>query len=106
VTFQKSVAPLTANCAVVPGDVINVNTDGGGTAGATEVDIFILPDAGLYTEAVYTDPQTLVTGDPRGLYEPFNTLTGALEVEVIYNANRDVNAAGRGGLHGMAHFFS
>lgn len=105
-TFQKSVAPLTANCAVVPGDIINVLTDGGGTAGATEVDVFILPDAGIYTDPIYTDPQTATTGDPRGLYEPFNTLDGVIEIEVVYTANRDVNASGRGGLHGIAHFFA
>jgi hypothetical protein len=105
-TKQKSVANGTANCAVVPGDVINVISDGGGDAGAAEFDVIIQPEAGVYTEAVYTDPQTTTTGDPRGLYEAFNTLDGAKEIEVVYNANRDLNAAGRGGLHGMAHFFA
>lgn len=103
---NKSVADGTANTAVNAGDTINIVTDGGGNAGGSEFEFGILPDAGITFDAVYTDPQTATTGDPRGLYEPFNTLDGVIEIEVIYNANRDLNASGRGGLYGMAHFFA
>lgn len=104
--FEKAVANATANCAVLAGDTININNDGASSSGAVQVFVGIQPDAGLWTEPVYTDPQTATTGDPRGLYEAFNTLSGSIEIEVVYNANRDLNASGRGGLHGISQFFS
>lgn len=103
---QKFAPTSISDNAVAVGDTINAITDGGGNAGATQLEVLIQPDAGLYTDPVYTDPQTVSTGDPRGLYEPFSTLDGVIEIEVVYNVNRDLNASGRGGLYGMAHFFS
>lgn len=103
--FAKSVANGTANCAVVAGDTINVLNDGASSSGATEVDIIIQPEGGIFTDAVLTDPQTITTGDPRGLYEAFNTLDGVKVIEIVAAYSRSVNAAGRGGLHGIAHFF-
>jgi hypothetical protein len=104
--FAKMQANATANSAVVAGDTINIINDAVTAAGTAEMEVLIQPDAGVFTDAVYTDPQTATTGDPRGLYEPFNTMTGSLPIEVAYIANRTVNASGRGGLHGIAQFFS
>lgn len=106
VTFQKSVANGTANCAVLAGDTINILNDGASASGAAEVDIIIQPEGGIFTDAVLTDPQTATTGDPRGLYEAFNTLDGSKVIEIVATFSRWVNSNGRGGLHGIAQFFS
>lgn len=106
VTFQKSVANGTANCAVNAGDVINVLNDGASSSGAVEVDVLIMPEGGIFTDAVLTDPQTATTGDPRGLYEAQNTLNGSIEIEIVAVYSRKLNSNGRGGLHGIAQFFA
>lgn len=103
--FARAVPTLTANCAVIPGDLINVVNDAVTASGAVEVEFIIQPDGGQFIDAVYTDPQTATTGDPRGLYEPFVTMNGVRVIEIVATFSRWVNAAGRGGLHGMAHFF-
>lgn len=105
-TFEKSVADATANCAVVPGDVINVVNDGASSSGAAVVYIGILPSSGLFIQPSFTDPQTATTRDPRGLYRPYVTLNGSREIEVVYTASRKVNSSGNGGLYGIRHFFS
>ena len=104
--FAKSVANGTANCAVNAGDVINVNNDGASASGAAEVDIIIQPEGGIFTAPVFTDPQTATTGDPRGLYEAFNTLDGSKVIEVVFAASRYMNSSNNGGLHGIQHFFA
>lgn len=104
--FAKSVANGTANAAVIAGDVINVNNDGGSNAGATEVDITIQPEGGIFTMPVFTDPQTATTGDPRGLYEAFNTLDGSKVIEVVFLPSRYINSSGNGGLHGIRAYFA
>lgn len=104
--FAKAVANNTANCAVLAGDLINVIGDGASSSGAVEVEILIMPEAGTFVDPVRTDPQTLTTGDPRGLYEAFNTLNGTRIIEVVAVYDRSVNAAGRGGLYGIQHFFA
>lgn len=103
--FARSVANLTANCVVVPGDTFNIINDAVTASGAVEVDVIIQPDGGVFTDAVYTDPQTAITGDPRGLYESFVTLNGARRIEIVATYNRAINTNGRGGLYGIAHFF-
>jgi hypothetical protein len=60
--------------------------------------------AGTFVQAVLTDPQTATTGDPRGTYDPTATLDGIAEVDVIILVDNSRNAAGNGGLHGIAHF--
>lgn len=59
-----------------------------------------------FTDVVRTDPQTLTTGDPRGTFNPTGTEDGAKELIVIGVADNYVNAAGNGGLHGIAHVFA
>jgi hypothetical protein len=53
--------------------------------------------------AVLTDPQTAVTGDPRGLYTPLTAPNGTLRELGIYG-DAAVNTAGNGGLVGIRHF--
>lgn len=63
----------------------------------------VLQSAGTFIAAVFTDPQTLTTGDPRGTYDPTATLDGTAVIEVDCRVSDFVNAAGNGGLHGIAH---
>jgi hypothetical protein len=57
-------------------------------------------NAGTFVGAVYTDPQTATTGDPRGTYLPVTVIpTGAIPFSIIVNA-----AVSRKNLHGVAHF--
>lgn len=53
---------------------------------------------------VLTDPQTNVTGDPRGTLTPTNAPNGVREYSIFMTGNPSVNAAGNGGLHGIRHF--
>jgi hypothetical protein len=55
------------------------------------------------TPAVLTDPQTAVTGDPRGLYTPLTPPNGVLAYELSMIGDPTVNAAGNGGLVGIRH---
>lgn len=52
------------------------------------------------------DPQTAVTTDPRGTYTPQSTLNGTAVLTVHLIPDHKNNAAGNGGLHGLAHFYS
>lgn len=55
-------------------------------------------------EAVLTDPATVLTGDPRGLYTPTTAPNGVLRYAIVMNGDPSVNAAGNGGLHGIRQF--
>jgi hypothetical protein len=55
-------------------------------------------------EAVLTDPATVLTGDPRGLYTPTTAPNGVLRYGLVMNGDPSVNAAGNGGLHGIRQF--
>lgn len=61
---------------------------------------------GTLVTAENTDPQTATTADPRGTYDPQTTLNGSTRLSITVLTNRYVNAAGNGGLHGIAHFSS
>lgn len=52
------------------------------------------------------DPQTSVTTDPRGTYDPNTTLDGVKLISGIFLPNSDINASGNGGLHGLAHYYA
>ena len=60
--------------------------------------------AGTFTAGLLTDPQTATTSDPRGLYVPTTTPNGTKVLGAVLLPNSDVNAAGNGGLHGIAHY--
>lgn len=59
---------------------------------------------GTLTAAVLTDPQTATTGDPRGTYTTNATMNGTNRIEIVALVDNFVNAAGNGGLQGVAHF--
>jgi len=60
--------------------------------------------AGTFVSGVLTDPQTATTVDPRGTYVPTTTPNGTKILGAVFIPNSDVNAAGNGGLHGIAHY--
>lgn len=59
--------------------------------------------AGTFAAPIFTDPQTLTTGDPRGTYDPTAVLNGTKIIEVDLELSYFENAAGNGGLHGIQH---
>ena len=61
---------------------------------------------GTLTAGVRTDPQTATTADPRGLYTPNGTVNGTNLFVLVVLTDNFVNAAGNGGLYGIAHFSS
>lgn len=68
-----------------------------------ELEDNVLAAAGTLTAPVFTDPQTLTTGDPRGTYTTTGTLDATAVFEIDIVATDFVNAAGNGGLHGIKH---
>ena len=64
----------------------------------------VLAAAGTLTAASLVDPQTATTTDPRGSYAPTTTPDGVKVITAAFDFMNDVNAAGNGGLHGLAHF--
>lgn len=61
---------------------------------------------GTLTAPIFTDPQTAITGDPRGTFVPNTAPNGSRFIEVDVELSNYVNTAGNGGLHGIAHFNS
>lgn len=59
---------------------------------------------GTLTAPVLTDPATVSTADPRGLYNPNGTLDGAKQLVITAMADPSVNSSGNGGLHGIRHY--
>ena len=60
----------------------------------------IAANGGTFAGAVYTDPQTAITGDPRGTYLPVTVIPdGTNTFSITVNA-----AISRGNLHGVAHY--
>lgn len=55
-------------------------------------------------EAVLTDPSTVLTGDPRGLYTPTTAPNGTNRYALVMNGDPSFNAAGNGGLYGIRQF--
>lgn len=50
------------------------------------------------------DPATATTTDPRGTYDPQSTLNGTAFLSATFIPDEGINAAGNGGLHGLAHY--
>lgn len=59
--------------------------------------------AGTVVAGVRTDPQTVTTADPRGLYTPTTTPNGAKVLVAFFLLDGFVNSSGNGGLYGIAH---
>ncbi len=63
-------------------------------------DSAVAANAGTFTAAVLTDPQTATTADPRGRYLPVTVIpNGTVVFSIVVNACVD-----RGNLHGVAHY--
>lgn len=58
---------------------------------------------GTLAAPIFTDPQTLTTGDPRGTYIPNTAPNGSRVIQLDVEVSRFVNAADNGGCHGIAH---
>lgn len=59
--------------------------------------------AGTLTVPVLTDPQTTVTGDPRGTYITTTTMNGTNVISAVFDCVNDINTSYHGGLHGIRH---
>lgn len=62
--------------------------------------------AGTLINPVLTDPATATTGEPRGAYTSTTAFNGVKVITATFAFANDVNAAGNGGYHGIAHFSS
>lgn len=69
-----------------------------------ELDDVIVGTLGTLTTPVLTDPQTAITGDPRGRYTPNSTLTGSARLKGTFLFSNDKNASNNGGYMGIRHF--
>lgn len=58
---------------------------------------------GTVADPVFTDPQTLTTGDPRGTYIPNSVPNGTKQYALECQFTMRVNTAKNGGLHGIRH---
>lgn len=58
---------------------------------------------GTFVAGVLTDPQTTVTGDPRGIYTATTALNGSNRILAKFQPYNILNASGNGGLYGIAH---
>jgi hypothetical protein len=63
-------------------------------------------NTGTFTAAVFTDPQTNATTDPRGLWTPNTAPNGARRHTATFIVDASVNANDNGGMHGIAHFYA
>ncbi len=61
---------------------------------------------GTLTAPVLTDPATITSGDPRGLYDPQTTLDGVKRIHAQMLLNNYYNASGNGGYHGIRHYYA
>jgi hypothetical protein len=59
-----------------------------------------------WTAPDVTDPATAITGDPRGQYTATAALDGLKEFIIGLRCDNSVNAAERGGLHGIRHYMA
>lgn len=91
-----------ANNRCIPGDLIELAGTASAAAAGDRLEVTFTPTQFLLPDL--TDPQTRVTGEPRGAYDPVSVLNGATEIIVGLVGDSEVNAANNGGLHGLAHF--
>jgi hypothetical protein len=61
----------------------------------------VVADAGTFTAAVKTDPQTATTGDPRGTYAPHanNAPNAARTYRLLFHCDKNK-------LHGVKHYYA
>jgi hypothetical protein len=91
--------------AVTRGQNLVWTSDGLGTGGTgTLIANFSEGGVPFVSSPDLTDPATLASKDPRGIYVPYSAPDGVKEYKVRYIPSSNVNAAGNGGLQGIAHF--
>lgn len=89
-----------ANNRLAAGDVIEIVGTAAASAATDHVEVTVTPTQCLLADT--TDPATALTGDTRGTYDAIATLNGATEIIVGLLGDNAVNAAGNGGLMGIA----
>src|SRR5580765_210155 len=70
---------------------------------AYEVGNGALAAAGTLQAPSATDPATLTSTDPRGMYTTTTAMNGANIISAVFDMLNDVNTSNRGGLHGIQH---
>lgn len=90
-----------ANNRFRPGDLLEIVHAATTSGGPVNYELEITPTQ--FILPTLTDPQTNITGDPRGTYEPMMTMDGAKEIIVGLTGDNSVNSSGNGGLHGIRH---
>lgn len=103
VTGAPTTPGYSANNRFLAGDKIEIAGASAASALGDRLGLTLTPTQ--FTLPDLTDPQTNVTGDPRGTYEPL-TVPGGFEIIVGLSGDPTVNASGNGGLHGLRHFTS
>lgn len=92
----------SANNRCVANDLIEIVATAAASAAGDVLGVTFTPTQ--FSLPDLTDPQTNVTLDPRGSYEPTAVMDGIKEIRVALIGDNSVNAAGNGGLHGIQHF--
>jgi hypothetical protein len=100
VTGAPTTAGYSANNRLVKGTIIEVPIAAAAAGKGVSVGVDITPTQVSLPDL--TDPQTNITGDPRGTYEPMTTPAG-FEIIVGLVGDSQVNTSGNGGLHGLRH---
>lgn len=104
VTGVPTTPGYNANNRLVTGSLIEVVGTAAASAGTDSVGVTITPTQFMLPDL--TDPQTRITGEPRGAYDPIGALNGATEIIVGVVGDYEVNASNNGGLHGLPHFYA
>lgn len=100
VTDTPTVLGYNANNRFRAGDLIQIVGTAAASAGPDNVYLELTPTQ--FSLPDLTDPQTTVTGDPRGTYESNLTPNGS-EIVVGLVGDNSVNASNNGGLYGIRH---
>lgn len=104
VTDDPTTVGYNANNRCIAGDLIEIAGAAAASAAGDTVQVTFTPTHCSLPDL--TDPQTAITGDPRGSYEPVGVLNGVNEIRVAMVGDNQVNASSNGGLHGLRHFFA
>ena len=103
VTDVPTTPGYNANNRLRAGDAIELVSTAAASAGAVSIEVDVV--ATQFAVADGTDPATATTGDPRGTFEAAQAFDGSKQFEIAYFIDRDVNAAGNGGMHGLRHYY-
>lgn len=102
--LRQITAGITAGTTVNIGPGATVGLPFRAIAVYSETSDSALASAGTLIAPDLTDPATVSTGEPRGAYTSTTAFNGIHVITALFEFENDVNAAGNGGLHGIAHF--